>query len=105
MCPYGFPNGKFQDRPEQICHLGAGGCNRLITLEENLENFVGDYEDYVDPKLDNAVNKNKVSLSSELEMIAKEQCEGESPEQQVLKLAANIIKEQYDKDIVRVNDI
>ena len=104
-CPYGFPNGRFRDRPEQICHLGNGGCYRLTTLKENVDDFFGDsYEEQASEKLDNAVEKNKVSLSSELKVIAEE-CEDESPEQQMLELAADIIRNQHDKDILRIADI
>ena len=28
-CPYGIPNGKFEDRPRGDCHMNVGGCSKL----------------------------------------------------------------------------
>ncbi|MBI2669624.1 MAG: hypothetical protein HYX20_00535 [Candidatus Yanofskybacteria bacterium] len=98
-CPYGFPNGRFQDRPEQICHLG--GCKRLTVVFEN-DGFIGNY---VSDALACIVEKNQVDLSSELRVIAEDKL-GDELKQQILKLAAEIIRDsKQDKKIVRVDDI
>lgn len=104
-CPYGFPNGRFQDRPIHICHLG--GCNRLNTLEEDVYNFWRSYSvNEIDDKLETKLEKEQVSLSSELRMIAEERFECGLPEIQILELAADIIDgKPYDKKIIRVDDI
>lgn len=105
-CPYGIPNGRFQDRPLQICHLREGGCQKLKYQEEVFVELLGDYvEDEVKRIIEETCETNKVTLSSELKVIA-EDCDEESPEQQTLKLAADILEGQpYNTEIMRVDDI
>lgn len=82
--------------------LGDGGCKRLSGFAEFVEEFTGNF---IKKVLNKIVEKEQVSLSSELEVIAKDELNAKA-EQEILKLAADIIKDgKRDRMIVRVNDI
>ena len=100
-CPYGFPNGTFQDRPTTFCHFGSGGCKKLGSVKEAelINSLVNSLADDLVKK---ALERGRVSLSSEVDAVSEhlERLDGE-----VLRLARDIIeKSAYDRDIVRVED-
>lgn len=105
-CPYGFPNGRFQDRPTQICHLGDGGCEKLVAVKEMADEYnESELQERVDAAKDAMIEKGQVSLSSELRVIAEGEFVGELGEK-ILKLVADMIEDHdCDKKIIRVDDI
>ncbi|MDO8669071.1 MAG: hypothetical protein Q7K65_02130 [Candidatus Buchananbacteria bacterium] len=103
-CPYGLPNGRFQDRPIQICHLG--GCKKLVVVKEMADEYIeSELADRTDVAIDAMIEKEQVDLSSELRVIAKEDVE-EELEAKILELIADFLeRNDHDKKIIRVNDI
>ncbi len=109
ICPYGLPNGRFQDRPLQICHLGLGACPKLQTQEDVFADLMGSYvEEEVKKRINDTCQTNKITLSSELRVIAEQYDDDDkSLEQQTLKLAADIIEgnSHLNTEIIRTEDI
>lgn len=96
-CPFGFPRGRFLDRPTSFCHLEEGGCKRLQVVGIELQCQESE------KSLRSRIEKETVTLTSELTVIAENLAEG--PEQEVLELAADIIAGKLDRDIVLVDNL
>ncbi len=103
-CPYGNPNGRFEDRPKQFCHLGEGGCPVFQEVIED-QDFCSDFVEnrLLSQKIDEIVTKKSLALAEEIEEAAGyvEPLEGAT-----LKFAAKII-ESYpgvNKKILRAED-
>lgn len=105
-CPYGKPNGRFQDRPIMFCHLGESGCRRLDVFVADIDKFSSNYfENETEKRIAEAVEEESSSLALELSAIADEVSDPLA--QRTLKLAGKIIEEDPDlnRRIIRVEDI
>lgn len=103
-CPYGLPNGRFQDRPQHFCHLGNHGCPRLGDLKETADVFMSNV---LQGRIEEAVEKESVTLASEVEVVAEDEKVTDALERATLLLAAKIISSHshLNKKIIRVDDI
>lgn len=97
-CPYGSPNGKFEDRPK-FC----SSCQKILLIADDLRELTDD-ESALDMLKDTLVDDKGVTLDSELRAAADNALE--NAEKEVLILAADIIEEiMPDHKIVRADDI
>lgn len=104
-CPYGLPQGKFQLRPTQFCHLDTGGCHRLLASRAEFENNFGvneaeaewelrpeDIEQILADEVPKLINKRGLVFSEVLGDISSDETESFTAiERKVLEIAANIL--------------
>lgn len=93
-CPYGSPNGRFNDRPRSFCVVPTKpgtGCYKLLDFVCELDQMSNRHiESETEKQIDEWIDENNVTLSSELRTVADEQKEGVDKE--TLMLAAEIIE-------------
>lgn len=97
-CPYGQPNGQFDQRPESFCHLGDNGCGKLRGHLQDLRGFL----------MREVINQEAVSLAGELEEIVEDTDSPLEPiERATLKSAIKILAKdpRTNYKIVRVENI
>ena len=116
-CPYGYPEGTFQKRPQHVCFIGGNqdfGCRKLAEHKKELTGFSHLLiAEEAEPKLIEVFNRFGVTLSSEIVMLANgEECEVTSLEKTILITAASIIEREeknenrapIDNKIIRMED-
>lgn len=110
-CPYGVPEGKFQLRPTQFCHLDTHGCHKLLASKAEFEISFGINEEgkvelgpevikqILEDEVPKLVDKNCPELSGFLMDISLDGAENFSAaERKILELAAGILANSGSSD-------
>ena len=109
-CPYGYPEGTFQKRPQHVCFIGGNqdfGCRKLAEHKKELTGFSHLLiAEEAEPKLIEVFNRFGVTLSSEIATLSDE--EGytlSSLEKTILIAAAKIIeREEQNENIAPIDN-
>ncbi|MDP3954523.1 MAG: hypothetical protein Q8Q06_03860 [bacterium] len=114
-CPFGFPRGRFDQRPISFCVAPSAknsGCNKLLPLSEVIEDMVGEIKlETKTAEIENEIEKQKVTLESEVRAVA-DSGDFTEDEKKIVNLASDLIKRHELKTfgdeksyIVRVDNL
>lgn len=92
-CPYGRPNGKFNDRPRIFCVIptdSGSGCDKLSDIIDDLDEIQDNWmKTEIERRMCQKFKENQTNLEGELRTMAHGLGK---VEKEILELAADIVK-------------